>query len=108
MTKKGKKTGADAVQAAAIGHNKATKENKAEFQKRDLEIVKQIADLNEERKQNLRDAKDMGMSKMAIRQATKEILMSQEQLEAKREVEDEKKDYVKIWQEVFGVEQQAA
>lgn len=92
-----------------IGHNKLTKDMEAKFLKRDAEIVEKIAQLNDTRKANLRDAKDSGMSKMAIRQTTKEVRMSEEQRQAKDEVEDEKKRYLAICREVgLFVPQEAA
>jgi hypothetical protein len=97
-----KKTGAAAVQEAAMGHNSLNDDIKAKYLKRDAEIVDQICKLNEDRKENLREAKDAGMSKMAIRKCTKENRMSDEQREAKAEVEHEAKNYAAIWREVFG------
>lgn len=97
-----KKTGADAVQQNALGHNKLNDQAKGEFLKSDINIVDQIKKLNEDRKELLREAKESGMSKMAIRAHTKEYFMSDEQHDVKKEIESEKKDYAKIWKEVFG------
>ena len=94
MVKEVKKIGADAVQAAALGHNKITKENELTFIKKDLEFVRKIERLNDERKANLRAAKDAGMKKMSIRATTKEIMMSGEQRQSIAEVADEKARYL--------------
>lgn len=94
--KKTDKTGAAAVQERALGkgHNSLTKEAELKYLKRDMDIVEKIAKLNDDRKANLRDAKDAGMSKMGIRSATKEMRMTLEQRQAIQEVEDQKKHYI--------------
>ncbi len=93
--------GADAVQAAAIGHN-SPNQKKAEIDilRRASKQVEDIAILQDGLKEILREGKEIGMSKMGIRKAIKETRMTLEQLQARQEVDDEKKRYIAICKEV--------
>lgn len=92
--RKSNKTGADAVQENALGHNsEARKKAVADYIKEDMKIVRQIEALNDKRKNNLRKAKEDGLLKTSIRSTTKFCTMSAEQRQAKEETESETKFY---------------
>jgi hypothetical protein len=84
-----KKSGAAAVQQNAMGIGG----NREEFEKSCVEFVAKktmaIQGINGEIKEKLREAKEVGSSKMAIRRAVKHLLMSEEQRQSKDEVESE-------------------
>ena len=87
---RGRKTGADAVQAAAMGHN----QKDMEAMERDcIEFVArktlEIQTISAEIKEKLREGKEVGVLKQAIRKAVKNLLMTSEQRSAKQEVEAE-------------------
>lgn len=88
MRRISKKTGADAVQENAMhgGNSDAALKGHLEF------IAKKmiaIEELNSDIKDRLRKAKDDGFKKMAIRKAIKTLMMSDEQIEVQKEIEDE-------------------
>lgn len=95
-----KKLGADAVQEAALGHNRPD-QHKMEIAilRRFSKITEDITILQDGAKAILREAKDIGMSKMGVRKAVKEMRMSLEQLQARQEVEDAKNQYIHLYKQ---------
>ena len=84
-----KKLGADAVKEAAMGHNKASEEccrGHIEYVAKKMIAMQGI---NGDIKDRLRKAKEDGIPKMAIRAAVKRLMMSEEQLQSREEVEHE-------------------
>lgn len=93
-----KKTGAAAVQHAALGHNndelvKVTMQKFAEQERI-------ISEAKERQKQALREGKEGGVLKTSIRKAFKDLQMTSEQKQAHDEVEAERERYKKVCAEI--------
>lgn len=107
-----RKTGAAAVQDAAlgIGHNAANDDFVKDIMGRFAKKQRAIDALRAEQKEILREGKEGGVLKTAIRKAYKDLMMTSEQKEARDEVESARKSYVDICREVglFVPEEEAA
>lgn len=94
MVKKSKGALEDQREAKAAGHN--SEKLLKDYVTKDIEIVKKIQSLNDQRKLNLNDAKDAGFLKTSIRRTTQNLLKSEEQRQADREVDAATAHYTKM------------
>lgn len=73
-----------------IGHNSEDELLRGYVQKT-AGLVREMQEINGEIKEVLREAKDAGFLKMAIRRAVKDLMMNEEQRQARKEVDAETK-----------------
>jgi uncharacterized protein (UPF0335 family) len=82
-----KKTGADAVQANAMGHNRPTDAITRKYVTTIAKLEDEITALRGKIKLELNEAKSDGLLKTAIKGAVKNLRMTEDQRQAKNEVD---------------------
>jgi len=88
------------------GHNSLV--NVRSFIERYASLGADITELRGDQKAVLNEAKELGFSKTAIKQAVKELTMTAEQRQALLEVEEAKKDYINVCADLPLFQQAAA